>query len=733
MTPQTGLHFDAGIVGGAWGWMLIAVGAAALVLLGYRHLIRNDPAARRLVTLRLLAVGVVLVALLKPSCVSQEVQQHRPVVAVVVDDSQSMSLPAAGGAAQQTRWEQARAWWDSADAAALRERFDVRSFDLTGRPLDAAPLTGEPSRESSDITAATSVVAQRARSLGAAAVLLISDGRDTTGIGTIAPLRDLPLPVHTLRVGGDAPPRDSGVDVRVVSVDAPPRVIVGNAAPLSVRLSASGGSASTVAVSAQIGGRTLAAAETSLDRGEREVVLDVPMDQPGDFVVRVTALPPGGDAAPLDNTATVRVRVDATPLRVLYLEGVLRPEHTFLDERLSNDPDVDLITLVRSGVDPVGEAAAALLTDGRLAALDVVLLGDIDAGLLGGGADERLRRWVEAGGGLMVLAGYRNLDADGLPATALRDALPAELSADGADQVNEPTRFSPTDAGLRHPILRLGADAAGDRTRWEEAPLLRGYVATGTVKPAAQVLVQGGGDAAPLLVVQPYGKGQVALLNVDTTWRWSRHARLRGEPDTLYRRFWSQSIRWLAGRDAEGSSRPVTVTTDHATYERGGVARIRATISGDQPGPPQVSVRSPQGEVVQVALSPAALEPGVWSGDFQPTAGGVHTVEAALAGDADAPGGVDESSFTVAGAAIEMGNPRPDPALLRQIASVTGGRSAAVDDAGQVRALLDAIPAEPRVRSELRARGLWNSPLTLALFVGLVSTEWVLRRRRRLA
>ncbi len=105
------------------------------------------------------------------------------------------------------------------------------------------------------------------------------------------------------------------------------------------------------------------------------------------------------------------LRVEADPIRVLYIEGVLRPEAKFLRERLDADPDVDLISFTRAanpaqagGVSTL--VGSDLITPERLKQLDVVLLGDFEARMLGRQAYQSLRQWVEAGGGLMVLGGY---------------------------------------------------------------------------------------------------------------------------------------------------------------------------------------------------------------------------------------------------------------------------------------------------------------------------------------
>ena len=65
------------------------------------------------------------------------------------------------------------------------------------------------------------------------------------------------------------------------------------------------------------------------------------------------------------------------------------------------------------------------------------------------------------------------------------------------------------------------------------------------------------------------------VLAVDTTWRWSRLTRVLGLSDTLFARFWSQTIRWLAGRDPDKTRPPIVVSTDKPDSEVGKPVTIR--------------------------------------------------------------------------------------------------------------------------------------------------------------
>jgi len=515
-------------------------------------------------------------------------------------------------------------------------------------------------------------------------------------------------------------------------------------------------------------GTPLASGHLSLPEGaaEREASLPLTPEQPGTFVLAVRAAPPSGAPRPAEHL--FKLRVEAQPLRVLYVEGWLRPEARFLRERLADDPDVDLATLARTAhpnrIAPGAMADTELLSAERLEQIDVVLLGDFESTLLGERTYERLAAWVDAGGGMMVLGGYDNLGDRGLARTPLADLLPTEPLGAGVPQVDRPFRFTLTPAGRRHPALSITGQPQRDAALWEALPPLAGLAATGPLRPAATVLAhhpeaeRPGGDPYPVLAVQPYGQGRVALLTADTTWRWSRIRRLAGRPDTLYVRFWSQMVRWLAGRGEEDEPTPLTVETGAASYDRGQRVAITARRNpaavlpggADAPAAIELSVVTPDGRRHGLAAAPSTSDPHRWTASYFPERGGRFRVDARLTGTGEGGGGgrgrgggrggdgavrdlaSASAEFMVTGSALELAEASPDPVVLRRIARMTGGLYSEIGDSDAVASLVEALPETPRRQWRTRTQRAWNSPVLFFLFLGCIIAEWFIRRTHQL-
>lgn len=745
-----------------WFWALLVVASLSILVATYRDIHRRTgrDLTWTLLTLRVLAVLVLLVALVKPAWRHVIHETERPHLAVIVDNSQSMSVPQpARDGDWSSRYERALQWLrQSPDGRILRERFELHLFDIAGRELDADDLPAEPNAEQTDLVRAMRSVAQELRGRHAAGVLLASDGRDTTGRRSYLALGEYELATYAL--GFRQTPAQEGVpsDLAVVSVDAPARTLVHNAVPLKVLLRKDGGAALDAPVHVERAGTVLVTQRVQFDEGvtEKLVNLSFTPGEPGDFVLTVRLPARAGERTRTNNSAIFKLRVDAEPIRVLYIEGVLRAEYKFLRQRLADDPDVDLISFVRTASpDQVSVsdvlAGAELVSPERLEKIDVVLLGDFEAPMLEDRAYGALRDWVEAGGGLFVLGGYRNLSDQGLARTPLGEALPVEPLTGGIEQIDRPFSFALTGDGRRHPAFTVTGDLTRDARLWESLPELAGIVAVRGARAGASVLARhpeinpfsDDGEGYVVLAVQSFGKGAVAVLTADTTWRWSRLPRLAGRPDTLYVRFWSQLVRWLAHRDAASERTALTVSTDAASYRRGrrvmvSVRRNPAVMIPGADGSEtslDVTVINPDGRKTPLSPDADATDPNLWTASYFPDRGGRFEVWARLAragGDERVDVANRQTEFIVEGSKIELEDPTPNNALLREIARLTGGVFAQLDQPEETAALVDQLPAGARVTAKVHTSHVWNSPVLFLLFLALVTVEWIVRRRNQL-
>jgi hypothetical protein len=721
--------------------VLLVVAGAAFLFWTYWGIYRRSGGRRLawwLLGLRCVGLLLLLLMLAGPVWTRQRERTDPGRVAIVVDTSRSMTLPDATGASRYARAKEAADKIQKALDKGTGPRLKVELFDVNGALLKELPA--EPTAGSTDLTKALKKVTARLRSRQLAGVVLISDGVDNTGRQTFTDWDEAGAVIH-----GVGFPQPVERDLSVRTPQAPRRVLVHNAVPVAVPVGHKGPGETNATVTLRRGREVLATKKVRLPAGDGEQVVSLTCtpDQPGTFELTAEVSRAAGEKDVSNNAINFPLEVGKEPIRVLYLEGYLRYEARFLKERLEDDPDVSLATFVRrlSPDQPAAEASKPKVTEAELNKFDVLILGDMEAAYLDRPAWEAIVRWLDGRNhSLLVLGGYTSFGPQGLRTTPLAERLPVVFAGGAEQQRERPFQLRLTEEGQAHPIFALGDDRVASTKQWHAAAPLDGLCLVQEARKGAAVLAvhpqaEAGGKPAVVIATQRApGGGQVMALTIDTTWRWGREARARGEPDRLYGRFWSQTIRWLAGRSLDDSRPPLAVSTGKALHDVNEKAVIQVRRL-PRPGADLADTRivvdviNPKGRAVPgLAPSFSKADPNLATVEFTPGEAGRYEVVASLRrGDKVVDNVTTE--LRVRGADLELETVSTRPDHLKALAEATGGTYREVDDAEEVAAKLTR---SERRQSRLERKEYWDSPWLFGAFLLAVTGEWFLRRRNHL-
>jgi uncharacterized membrane protein len=723
-----------------WAALLVVAAAAALAWHAYRRFApwparRNVLSALRFVTLLLLVV-----VLMRPIARSSEPDARDVVVPILVDASRSMAIEDAGG---ERRIDRAREFLADQLLPALKDRYQVELLSFGDRLAPVEPATLAATARRSDLAGALAAARERYRGRPVAGMIILSDGADTSGaVEAGVPESTLP-PVHAFGFGSP----DAGGDREVLSVTAADAVLDGSRVDVAVSAVVHGRATDAVELRLLENGRPreVRHVRPAADGGPiREVFQVAPTA--GAAVVYTVEIPPfPGELVPENNSRSVLVQPPSRARRVLLVEGAPGFEHSFLKRALTTDRSLEVDSVVRKGENEQGNdtyyiqasrGRSGSLTSGfpsdppSLFAYDSLVFANVGGDQLTGAQLEATRDFVNRRGGGLLVLGAQSFLGRGLVGTPVEDALPLLLNrrsdaalAAGARQAG----VALTDAGLEHPVTRLGATTDESRKRWEALPALASASAVGAARPGAEILATTavGGATRPLIAVQRYGEGRSMVFTGEASWRWRM---MLPSSDRSYETFWRQAIRWLA----LGATDPVTVFPPQASAV-GDEVTIRAAIRDASFAPmrdAQVDVRvsGPDGRLQELraaADDKDGNDSPLFSARFAPQQPGLYRVNvSARRGKADA--GSATSALLVGGADVEMSDPRLNSALLQRIAAATGGR---LMEAGQVEPLLGALRAATPAAALTVRRDLWHNAWSFMLVIGLLTAEWVLRRR----
>lgn len=762
-------------------WLVFG-GLAATVLVASSYSLargRSQPWVRGLCAfLRMASFTGLVVCLLDPQWVEKIVRPRKARVAVLVDTSRSMATGDLPGG----RLAAARSWIGRHVLEAKPATVDVLSLRFSDSvSLETNSVAGPADGAASGLSRALeSLLALAPPEEPLSGVLLVSDGIETEGRDPEAAARRLRrhgLRVHTLLSGTTNELQDvriTGVEVRrAVAEKAPTRVAVDLRSP--------GFAGKTVTVQVRKDGRILAARPVTLDGGAQHLELEFTPGSRGFqiYEVAVSGLP--GEWLASNNQRPFGLEVVDPTLRVLYMEGTPQnnlspqPEWKYLKDALQSDPGIRVTTLYRqfgnngqylNTVDSDPETGERIYpvehpTQGFPRSLtglldyDVVIHSDIRRDSFSALQLTNMARLVEEfGGGFLMIGGNSAFGRGGYHQTLLDRIIPVAM--EGAyDSSREDFQPRVPRAAWTHPIVAIGADAEETRRIWtEKFPTLHGINRMERAKPGALVLAYAdnapqGFDGDVLLAVQEVGRGRTMAFTSDTTRSWgSDFETLWGEarnprwPVTedncdsrYYRRFWVNAIRWLAAGRSSRTNPPVLLDLSSSLVSPGTTAsaavRVRDAAQREVTDA-EVTLYAGTGassNAVGVArfdisrrayVAPVTLhQPGTF----------VVTAVARRGGE---PLGTDRQLLVAESVDPELADLQARPPVMEAIARAGEGRSHRVgpDDPRGIEELWAGLP-EPLV--EFRRNPLWDRPLFLALLLGLLVSEWSLRRWKGLA
>lgn len=191
----------------------------------------------------------------------------------------------------------------------------------------------------------------------------------------------------------------------------------------------------------------------------------------------------------------------------------------------------------------------------------------------------------------------------------------------------------------------------------------------------------------------------------------------------MYEKFWNRLFLWFVN---DPDLNDVKVETDKAVYAPGEKAELRIwMLNGGEPETaPGIALVHPNGEVERLSLERAGND--MFTAEIETNEPGVYRVTAGENGGAPADEELGGISFIVEPPAREVRGPTSDEGYLKSIATGSGGVYIRAGDSAEKLKIDDS---RKKTVTGYETKELWDSPFFLLLILGLLFSEWSLRRR----
>jgi uncharacterized membrane protein len=739
--------FDKGsfVLLGQWPvWAMFLCLALAAAGLGYtiwRRRKRVAPSMRGGRTavvwlLQSLLVCLLLFLLWQPALSIATLRPQQNIVAVVIDDSRSMSVAENG----ETRRAQVLKALNSGLLSSLQAKFQVRLYrfgDHVERLEKPDQLTA--TAPATRIGDSLKEVIADAATLPIGAVVVMSDGADNSGgidLETISDIKRQRIPIHTIGFGREKMDRD----VELNDVQLPRRSLAKSRLEAQVSFHQEGFRGERAHLAVREAGKVLAARDITF-KGDGAVQTEAILFNAGDAGVKNLEFsidPLLAEENRLNNSATRVLNVDSATPRVLYMEGEPRWDYKFLRRAVEDDKNIALYSIVRTTQnknytqtpdDKHPELKNAFPFPTKVEDLfdfQGLILGSIEANYFTPQQQEMIQQFVDRrGGGLLFLGGRSALAEGGYEKAPFDDLLPVRLPTHKGTFHRDHASPELTPSGRDSLITRIEEDPAKNVDRWNKLPYMLSYQEAGTAKPGATVLAEMkvGGRTLPLLITQKYGRGRTAVFATGSDWTWQM---LQPLEDMSHEIFWRQMLRWLVS----DTPTRVVASTPSATLEDDGHVRLRAEIRDTTYLPTsdadvQARVVGPNGAAENVELHPDPTAQGVYLADWNAEHPGSYITEVtAHRGQQEL--GRDVVTFRRENGIAENFHLEQNRDLLEKLSSQTGGKYYRPNEVSRLGEDISYSEAGISVRE---TKDLWDMPVVFFFALLLCCAEWLLRRR----
>lgn len=736
-----------------WIWLVVIVLSAIFSVWCYR---RNKGSGIWRFALPLNRFLILtLVALIINGPVVESIRQNRTPdqVVVMIDKSGSMETADIDGprSSRISRHDHVMKMLETieSDLRTMSEDRTLRWFGFHGHAYEKSSQGNETTPEFEEkpgrntrIGYSVDQVLSKSSGIPTSAVILFSDGRShgNTDQQFVSRIRQRGVPIITIPIGSE----DATGDIGINQVVSPQMAFTEDRVPVQVSINRRG---------SMEDGFDLVLLdrddERELDRVRVEgdgqstierTLLGVP-DEEGSVTWRVVIEPDGEDLVLDNNAVDIDINLLQEPLRVLYVEGVPRWEYRYLKNLLLREESIESSIMLLSadrnfaqeGDRPISRLP---VTSDEFDDFDVVIIGDVPAGVMSPDQHHLLQESVASGGtGVLWIGGEESTPSsweESKSASLLPFTPPFDLPAIGS-----PVQMKPTEEAERIGVLRLDD---GDASTWPESLVderndwskiqWSQWIQRERLKPTSSVLAEtarfkDGDESVPIVVDSRYGLGRSIYVATDDIWRWRY-----GRGERLGEQFWIQLIRLLGRSSLSGNESIAEFSPSRRQVPAGQIVRLKLRVMDDSTISSLddsiiIPIKDDSGrQVSETIIQRDRSDPDIWNGSWITTDPGefeFHLVSKGL--DVRTDVRVEDSS-------TEYRNPEVDHESLEQLARITNGHVIQMSDIERIPQL---IPDRSITEMDIRRTTLWDAPFVFILMMALLLIEWIGRRLNRMA
>ncbi len=720
-------HFYIKLNGSILIFILVLLVLISLSIFVYRRTIPPVPNwfKKLLTALRIASLLIILFMLFEPILSLSWNRTEKPIVAVLLDNSASMSLTDDGKA----RSDRAKAVMNSEPFEKISSDKVVEFYQFSDQlaPINLKQLDSvQFNHDGTDLTAALKSLKEKNIDRYLKGVVLITDGINNLGENPARFVEDFDTPIFPIAIGRAVEQKD----VIVSKITSNQITYANNQVPVDILVQSFGYPGKKIEVQLLKDSKLLDSKfiEAEQNLFETSVRLHFTPEEPGfqKFTVQIPTME--NELTVMNNQKNFYTNVLKSKMKLLFLAGNPDPDFKFIKKNLEADPNIEIDYWI---VKKNGKFYQANFPDdlNKLKDYDCIVLQNFPGKNMSSNVMVSLKTVLQSKGTPLLFVAGNGIDFPSL--MPIKDFLPFTLPINQFQEILIVPRL--TSKGLIHPVTRIVDDEFENQQKWMNIPpiylsipnaqLFSGSETLLELDPD-QTLIRGIKEAAPVVIARKMGQQKSLAILGYGVWRWDLLMWGIGKSNEVFNKFLSNAIRWLITKE---DSKQVRIYPDQNIYRNGQPVTFTGEVYYEDYRPLEgaevkLKVRSEQ-RTFEFLLN--SVGEGKYQGELQALTGGDYSYQGTATYN-DREIGTDEGKFSVEDFSLEFLQTKMNESLLQGLAMKTGGQYFTDSTFISLAEILNFSIKKTLESTEMQ---LWNKLGLLIALIIFLTIEWFLRKR----
>ncbi len=708
-------------------FILIFVGLIGLSVFVYRR--TNPPVPNWLknvlTILRIASLIIILFILFEPILTLSWTRTEKPVIAVLLDNSASMSLTDNGNIRSEKAKGVLRS--DLFQKSSNNKELEFYQFSDRLTPLSFNQLDSvQFNRDGTDLTIALKTLKEKNIDRYLKGIILITDGINNLGENPVRYVDDLNTPIFPIAIGQAVEQKD----IVISKITSNQITYANNKVPVDVIIQAFGYLDEKIEVQLLKSSEVLDSkyVEVGKDLFETRIRLHFTPKETGFQKYRIQIPVLKDELTPINNQKNFYIKVLKSKMKILFLAGSPDPDFKFMKKNLEMDSNIEVDYWIVKKNQKFYQGTFPNDIN-KLKQYDCIILQNFPGRNASPYVITILKNVLETNQIPLLFVTGNSVNYQSL--MPLKDFLPIMPPFYPSYEILVAPRL--TAKGLIHSVTRIVDDEFENQQKWQGMPpiylsLQRTQLYPGSetlieVDPE-QTLIRGLKSPMPLIVTKKMGQHKSMAILGYCIWRWDLLMWGIGKSNEVFKQFLSNSVRWLITKE---DSKPVRIYPDQEIYRNSQEVSFTGEVYYDDYRPLdgaevklQVNCRQKTYEIIL-----SGLGDGKYEGALQALEGGDYSYEG-IATYNNRVIGKDGGQFSVEEFNLEFLQTKMNETLLQKLAMKTKGAYFTESDYSS---LGESLEFPKRKLLESQQLQLWNKLILLIGIIIFLSIEWFIRKR----